>query len=164
MTIGKTLVDQLRATRPTDTPSSAEVQVGDSTVQVHFHETDRFSGALDRITVRGDAAPANPDTFVRERSATIARELNYLEEPLAVWELDGQESTAQIRSSPPLREGEQVTYWEVEVRANGAPEATIARYRWQPGTPERIPLAEPATYATIGRIADTLAEALRPDA
>jgi hypothetical protein len=97
--------------------------------------------------------PAAPRRFIDDarawlgdHAAAAIRSLGFLEEPLAVWELDGDEGVVQLRSSPPLREGDDVTYWEVVIRCDDRPSATIARYHWAPGLPERERVIYPATF------------------
>ncbi|HNP70490.1 MAG TPA: hypothetical protein PKK15_05255, partial [Kouleothrix sp.] len=98
--------------------------------------------------------------YLSAAAAAAARRLSFLEEPLAVWELDGGEGMAQLRSSPPQRDAGEVSYWEVTLWA-AEPRAQVARYRWAPGMAEREALAYPATFALLGRMADALADALR---
>ena len=43
---------------------------------------------------------------------------------------------AQLRSSPPQRDADERSYWEVTLWA-GQPRAHVARYRWAPGMAER---------------------------
>ena len=49
------------------------------------------------------------------------------------------------------------------IRAGDEPGARAVRYHWAPGMPEREVIAYPATFALVARMADSLAEALRPD-
>jgi hypothetical protein len=131
---------------------------------------DRYSVALRALEVTLDPrTPAedaraewqsHPQSVLHARAADVIRRLSFLEEPLAVWELDGAERTAQLRSAPPQREAEEISYWEVTLRAGEAPSASIARYRWTPGMPEREELVYPATFALIGRISQSLEAAL----
>ncbi|MBK9712091.1 MAG: hypothetical protein IPO81_12335 [Kouleothrix sp.] len=122
---------------------------------------DRYSATMRELVVASAGAPpADARAYLSAAAAEIARRLSFLEEPLAVWELDGGEKLAQLRSSPPLREGEAVSYWEVLLWSGDAPGARLTRYRWAPDLTEREVVAYPATFATMGRIADNLAEAL----
>ena len=133
--------------------------------QLEFFDYDRYSVALRQLTVgAGGATPADARAYLSATAADVARRLSFLEEPLVVWELDGGERTAQLRSSPPLREGDAVTYWEVTLWAGDQPGARAARYHWSPGMAEREALIYPATFALIARVADGLADALRGDA
>jgi hypothetical protein len=62
-----------------------------------------------------------------------------------------------------LREGEEVSYWEVTLWAGDEPGARAVRYHWAPGMAEREVVAYPATFALVARMADSLAEALRAE-
>jgi hypothetical protein len=99
--------------------------------------------------------------YLSAAAAEVARRMSYLEEPLAVWELDGHEGRAQLRSSPPQREGDEVSFWEVTLWAGAQPGARVMRYRWTAGMIEPEVIAYPATFALVARMADSLTEALK---
>ena len=139
------------------------LHTADTTAALEFFDHDRYSITLRALEIgSGLPIPGDAHAYLSEHAAAIARRLSYLEEPLAVWELDGGERMAQLRSSPPLREGQAVSYWEVTLSAAEGPSARIMRYRWAPGMVEREVVAYPATFALVARIADSLAEALQP--
>jgi hypothetical protein len=172
MSIGKQITERLRRLADGD---QAVLQAGDEQrlivpgAPVHaslaFFDHDRYSVTLRELTVgTGGAAPSDARGYLSASAAEVARRLSFLEEPLAVWELDGGERVAQLRSSPPLREGEEVSYWEVTLWAGAEPGARAIRYHWAPGMTEREVIAYPATFALIARMADGLADALRGDA
>ncbi|MEN9936470.1 MAG: hypothetical protein RLZZ387_3049 [Chloroflexota bacterium] len=173
MTLGKQMVETLRrlAAEGPETVNTLAWGEGDRCIGVDvdraharldFVDHDRYSVALRALEVELDArsAPVDARAELSARAAEVTRRLSYLEEPLAVWELEGGERTAQLRSSPPQREGEEIFYWEVALRGGERPAASITRYRWTPGMPEREPVVYPATFALIGRIADSLGVAL----
>jgi hypothetical protein len=168
MTIGKQITERLRRLADGD---QAVLEVGDEKRLVlsgePFHATlaffdhDRYSVTLRELTVgKGGATPPDARAYLSTAAAAVARRLSFLEEPLAVWELDGSERVAQLRSSPPLRDGDEVAYWEVSLWAGEQPSARVVRCRWAPGMPEREIIAYPATFALVARMADSLAEAL----
>jgi hypothetical protein len=129
--------------------------------KLEFSDHDRYSLTLRALTVSaGDAAPDDARAYLSATAAEVARRLSFLEEPLAVWELDGGERMAQLRSSPPQREGDAVAYWEVTLWAGDEPGARAVRYHWAPGMAEREVLVYPATFALVARMADGLADAL----
>jgi hypothetical protein len=171
MSIGKQITEQLRRLADGDrtmleagTENTLLVLDAPLRAQLEFTDYDRYSVALRELTVgAGGATPLDARAYLSATAAEVARRLSFLEEPLAVWELDGGERTAQLRSSPPLREGEVVTYWEVTLWAGDEPGARAARYHWSPGMAEREALIYPATFALIARVADGLADALRDD-
>jgi len=168
MSIGKQITERLRQLADGDRTvlaAGAEntllVQDASLRAQLEFSDQDRYSLTLRKLTVgAGDAAPNDARAYLSATAAEVARRLSFLEEPLAVWELDGGERVAQLRSSPPQREGETVTYWEVTLSAGDEPGARAVRYQWSPGMTERAVLAYPATFALIARMADGLAAAL----
>lgn len=175
MSLGKQMIERLQALAAQGPELPGLESYGDAyqglmvgaagqTATLEFFDYDRYSAALRAIQL-GGAAPTEGDayTYLSARAAEVARRLSYLEEPLAVWELDGGEGRAELRSLPPLREGEEVSYWEVALWAGARPGARIARYRWAPGQAEREVIAYPATFALTARIIDSLAEALREE-
>ena len=138
---------------------SAEAQ--GNRARVDFADSDRYSIALQTLTVGCDSRiESDTQPFLSAKAAALARELSYLEEPLAVWELDGSTGIAQLRSTPPQREGESISYWEVELHTSATPFATLARYCWSPGLAERERLDYPATFALVGRMVGSVVAAL----
>jgi hypothetical protein len=175
MTLGKQMIEQLRllaagetvpAQLPTGDDPFTVVSTLDGTTRatLEFFDHDRYSATLRALHVHS-GAPLDGDVraYLSDRAAVIARQLSYLEEPLAVWELDGDARVAQLRSSPPQREGDEVSYWEVTLSIGEQSGARIVRYRWAPGLAEREVVAYPATFALVGRLADSLATALKAD-
>jgi hypothetical protein len=166
MSLGKQMIEQLRllaAAEPVfgdDAHETVTALDGSARATIEFFDHDRFSVTLRTLDIGGAQAETDVRAYLSARAAEIARRLSYLEEPLAVWELDGAERIAQLRSSPPQREGEEVSYWEVTLTAGVQTGARMARYRWAPGMVEREIVAYPATFALVGRMVDSLTAAL----
>ena len=159
MTIGNVLTKHLRDLVGT---AAEPLRVSDGVLhaELAFFDRDRYSVTMRELTIGGGGlAPEDARAFLSASAAAVARGLSFLEEPLAVWELDGREGLAQLRSSPPQREADEIVYWEVTLWAS-QPRAHVARYRWAPGMVEREVVAYPATFALLGRVADALADAL----
>lgn len=144
---------------------------GRPAARLELLDLDRFSVSLRRLTVAAGPLPpidqALPDAAARRDArlaalagAIIAR-LSYLEEPLAVVEADAAEGQAQLRSSPPLREEGEISYWEVLISAGAETALSLARYHWSPELPEREPQPYPVASPQLGRLADSLAAALK---
>jgi len=172
MSLGKQMLEQLRmltADGPERLTSLSKVDdyqmlalhEATQSSTLEFFDYDRYSVTLRALAV-GSATPAPQDAraYLSAHAAEIARRMSYLEEPLAVWELEGDEQLAQLRSSPPQREGEETLYWEVTLQGGPQPSARLTRYRWLPGMPERELVAYPATFALIARMLDSLAAGL----
>src|SRR5262245_45858025 len=169
MSLGKLMIEQLRllaAAEPTSGGDPLKIVAaldGSAQATLELFDHDRFSVTLRTLDVGGASFEGDTRAYLSARAAEIARHLSYLEEPLAVWELDGGEQVAQLRSSPPQREGEEVSYWEITLVAGARPGARMVRYRWTPGMAEREIVAYPATFALVGRMVDSLEVALAED-
>lgn len=136
-------------------PAGAEEPSAALTLEAY----DRYSVALRQLEVSHQQAAmpegSDPAAYLRRCAERAVQRLTYLEEPLILLELDPAEKLAQLRSDPPHQDGEKLTYWELFIRATPHLHARLARYRWQPD--EREQITYPATFATLGRIAQDLA-------
>lgn len=128
---------------------------------VEFGDRDRFSVTLRALEV-GDGAPIKDDvsTYLHERANAIMQRLNYLEEPLAVWELNAVDGAVQLRSQTPQRDDDELVYWELVLRVSDQPCARLSRYAWKPGLPDRRVVEYPATFNLLRRISDDLVACL----
>lgn len=170
MSLGKLLADQLRHVGADplllDPDSSADHHVCAAALelsgaQVAFYDADRYSISLQALKVTHLTVPSNDlRTCLNTAADAVVRRLSFLEEPLAVWEVEQGDLLAQLRSAPPLREGEELFYWEVVLSAEDRLSATLGRFRWSPGLVEREAVRYPATFAMVARITDALEAAL----
>jgi hypothetical protein len=87
-----------------------------------------------------------------ERMAkSLSERLTYLMEPIRPIEIDADACVAQLRSSPPQRDDDGRSYYELVVRRGG--EIALGRYRKEPGTP-RQPIAANVTREVLLRLVD----------
>ncbi|MCB0195143.1 MAG: hypothetical protein KDJ65_24560, partial [Anaerolineae bacterium] len=126
---------------------------------------DRFSVALRHLEIFNKSTTVDADevkTYLQQSAEAIVEALTYLEEPLELLELDPAEGIAQIRSNPPLSNADEneVTYWELFLRATPHAHVRLTRYHWSADTGDRNIVAYPATFTTLGRIAEDLANGL----
>jgi hypothetical protein len=119
---------------------------------------DRYSIALHHMEVTQRSTQTVED--LATYATGVVKRLTYLEEPLAITEIDNEKQVAQIRSQPPRQSGETLTYWEGLVTINPAPQIRLARYQWTPTHPERKVLTYPTTFNAVGRLAADLALSL----
>jgi hypothetical protein len=61
----------------------------------------------------------------------LSARLTYLMEPIRPIEIDADACVAQLRSSPPQRDDDGRSYYELTVRRGG--EIALVRYRKEPG-------------------------------
>lgn len=124
---------------------------------------DRYSAALQSLEVINKNLSIEQEQaqhYLQQVAAQISQQLTYLEEPLALLELSAIDNVAQLRSSPPAHTAEKSIYWEVSVQVNPYPRARLTRYQWVANRHERVVVTYPATFATLGRLAEDLATSL----
>jgi hypothetical protein len=124
---------------------------------------DRYSVTVRNLKVSYNNLAKNGSKvkdYLRQRAKQITRRVTYLEEPLELLELDAGAGVAQLRSNAPSQDNETVIYWEALIQIEPHPTVSLARYRWTPDRREREVLVYPATFATLGRIAQDLADSL----
>lgn len=161
MGMGKELIEHMRAlvAEGTDT-QDIEIMIGP--LRVNMGDLDRYSATLEGLALDAVVPPGvDKRAYLSGRAAALTQGLSFLEEPLAVWELDVSQGYAQLRSNPPMREGETVTYWEAALTCNEQPCLRLTRYQWRPDLPERQILPYPATFSMMGRMADALVAAMQ---
>ena len=79
----------------------------------------------------------------------LSNRLTYLMEPIRPIEIDADHCVAQLRSSPPQRDDDGRSYYELVVRRGG--EFCLARYRKEPGNP-RTQIAANVTREVLLRL------------
>lgn len=133
-------------------------------VSLGLEDYDRYSVTLRHLEVVDNSSRVIDDQvkeeYLRQVAAEVCRRLSYLEEPLALIELEPAGGVAQLRSDPPQHSLEEAIYWEVRVQVAPHPTARLTRYRWTATNYERRPLPHPVTFATAGRISEDLTRSL----
>lgn len=138
-----------------------QVEEHDLDVSVNMEDFDRYSATLRSLGVSFKGTPATDrEAYLRRCAEQLSERLTYLEGPLVLLELDVEAGLAQLRTEQPQQDGPTVTYWEVLVNIDPKPTAGLARYHWTPGDRDRQAAIYPATFATLGRLAQDLAESL----
>jgi hypothetical protein len=153
--IAQRLTDELRR-RAGQGADRVEV-VGDGvTVQVDIEASERYA-----VGVRGFAvAPPAPIVDVRETAEHVVERVRALDEPLQLVEHDAREGRAVVRSASPERDAAGVSYWEADIRVDGA---SLRRYRKDHTAYDRELITEPLPHAVAGNIAEQLVEAIRSE-
>lgn len=81
----------------------------------------------------------------------LSERLTYLMEPIRPIEIDADTCIAQLRSSPPQRDDDGRSYYELTVRRGG--EIALSRYRKESGTPRQT-IAANVTREVLLRLVD----------
>src|SRR5262245_6887682 len=116
---------------------SAMVAANDGPRQLSCDVAERNSLAVSFNNLRLQTAElASADAPRLERiGKALADRLTYLMEPIAPIEVDAGACTVQLRSSPPQRDDDGRSYYELMVRRGG--EIALARYRKENGDARR---------------------------
>ncbi|MCB0153729.1 MAG: hypothetical protein KDF65_02955 [Anaerolineae bacterium] len=128
-----------------------------ASVSITVRDFDRYSLNLRRLEV---TQPGAATLDLAGYAGQIAGRLTYLEEPLALIEIDAVEDAAILRSEPPHQTGDEIAYWEAVVHTLPEPHVRLARYRWSPHQPQREVGHQPLTFGTVGRLAADIALSL----
>lgn len=155
-TIAKNLADRLR--QHTGQGAGTVSAEGDGvTVSVDVEQSERYA-----VGVRGIAVtPGQPARDVRDTAEQIVERVTAIGDPLQVVECDAAGGQAIVRSAEPETDADGVIYWEADVRQDGT---ALHRYRKDHSQPDREVVTEPLPHGTVGKIAEQLADAVRPRA
>ncbi len=133
-------------------------------VSLNVADYDRYSVTLQHLEAQDNSLTINEDdteSYLRQCATEITKRLVYLDEPLTLLELNIVDGVAQLRSAPPKNTPDESTYWEIFVQATPHPRAKLTRHHWTAATPaQRSLVTYPATFATLGRLAEDLAASL----
>jgi hypothetical protein len=132
---------------------AATVNLADGSRQLTCDLVERNSLAVAFQTLRL-ATPelAGAATADLERIAqSLSGRLTYLMEPIRPIEIDADACVAQLRSSPPQRDDDGRSYYELTVRRGG--ELSLCRFRKEPGT-ARQQIAATVTREVLLRLVD----------
>lgn len=153
-TIAKNLADGLR--QHTGQGAGTVSADGDGvTVSVDVEQSERYAVGVRGIAVR----PAKPSADVRGTAEQIVERVTAISDPLQIVECDAAGRQAIVRSAEPETDAEGVIYWEADVRHDGT---SLHRYRKDHSQPDRELMTEPLPHGTVGKIAEQLADAVRP--
>jgi hypothetical protein len=132
-------------------PATVEVSDGPRRLTCELAERNSLAVAFQTLRVTTPEL-ANASSANLERLAkAISERLTYLMEPIRPIEIDADACVAQLRSSPPQRDDDGRSYYELLVRRGG--EIALCRYRKEPGAP-RQQIAATVTREVLLRLAD----------
>jgi hypothetical protein len=124
---------------------------GNRRLTCDFVERNSLAVALQSLRVAtSELATASSDRLER-MAKDLSQRLTYLMEPIRPIEIDADACVAQLRSSPPQRDDDGRSYYELTVRRGG--EIALARFRKESGTP-REQIAAHVTREVLLRLTD----------
>ncbi len=155
MTLENMLLQSLAETKPRGDRHELTVSAGAWTAHLTFERRDELSGRLWEVAFHRKAAM---DSFAQAWADRVATRVAGLLESLAVVEVDARNHAALLRSGTPAAKGDDLFYYELQLR--GGVHAVMHRYQAarQPGKKRtQVPFA--LTHETLAKLAaDVTAE------
>jgi hypothetical protein len=140
-----------------DGSHALDVTAGPLRLTCHLTVLEKLGCQFDHLAVHSPAlAGATPDRL-RQVAAALAGRITYLLEAISPIELDREECVVQLRSSPPQRDDDGATYYELLARRGG--EISLRRYRKASGD-QRHTIPAQLTREALLRLVDDFAATL----
>jgi hypothetical protein len=124
------LDDLLRQTNASG-PQQLEILWPQGNLTAQLLDVQPLGCALWELQVRTEQTARASSTQLHAAGQQLADRVRYLLEPLQVHEIDRDQATIQLRSTPPQREQRTVAYYEVTAERGGS--WRVVRYEKAPG-------------------------------
>jgi hypothetical protein len=95
-------------------------------------ESNALAVSFERLRLKTSELSAAGTADLERIGKALSERLTYLMEPIAPIEIDSQSCIVQLRSSPPHRDDDGRTYYELTVRRGG--EIALLRFRKEDGS------------------------------
>jgi hypothetical protein len=116
-------------------PWTVSVAEGDLEVSLELTALESLACAFDRLDVRNRAWAGKPIGEIKRIAEDLSGRLTYLLESIRPIETDPEHCVVQLRSSPPRREEDKSSYYELIVERAGA--LSLRRYEKPSGEVRR---------------------------
>jgi hypothetical protein len=118
---------------------------------------DRLACTLQSLSLDSSKLAGASLEALKQLSGTLSKQLCYLLEPISLVECDADSATVQLRSSPPAKDDDQTSYYEVVAKRGGS--ITLCRYLKLPGDVRQITPAT-LTHEVLARLGEDFVAAL----
>jgi hypothetical protein len=139
---------------PAAWPARIEVQDAGQRLTCELTALDGIGCAFRSLVLQTTGLAGADLPRLQRVAAELARRINYLLEPIGPIECDAHGCTVQLRSLPPQRDEQGITYYELLLRGGGT--ITLQRWQQQRGQPRQAIDAE-VTRAVLVRLAGDFA-------
>jgi hypothetical protein len=136
--------------------NSIKTSEGGQEIRVDLMALDRLACAFDSLKLTGDPLKGASADRLKKIAELLSSKLNYLMEPISPIEIDAQGCVVQMRSSPPQKDADATTYYELLVNAEGS--LQLSRYTRPKGGMRQRVSAE-VTREVLLRLADDFSAA-----
>jgi hypothetical protein len=127
-----------------------EVEALPRTLYCDVLEQNSLAVSFNRLRLTTTELSGASSAELERLGKSLAEKLTYLMEPISPIELDAQGCVMQLRSSPPQRDDDGRSYYELLVRRG---EISLARYRKENDRGRR-PIVATVTREVLFRLAD----------
>ena len=118
--------------------ATVDVTAGNRRLTCDLVERNSLAVALQALRVATPELAGASSASLERMAKDLSARLTYLMEPIRPIEIDADACVAQLRSSPPQRDDDGRSYYELVVRRGG--EILLCRFRKEPATPrQQIP-------------------------
>lgn len=131
--------------------TTVEVTAGSRRLTCDLVERNTLAVAFQALHVATPELAGATSSSLERMAKSLSERLTYLMEPIRPIEIDADACVAQLRSSPPQRDDDGRSYYELTVRRGG--EISLVRFRKEPGTP-RQQIAANVTREVLLRLVD----------
>jgi hypothetical protein len=155
MTLNKKLQQALDSV-PLFSSGEQLVQVDDPTgrLECRLVALDTMACAFTRLSLAAPKLSGLSADGLKQTAERLSARLTYLLEPISPIELDSQGCVVQMRSTPPQKESDRTSYYELLVSRSG--ELSLARYTRVAGQPRDVIPAQ-VTREVLVRLASDFA-------
>lgn len=110
-----------------DVPMTVDLSIdGGSSIAVDFTVVDSLSCGFRELRISSDELRSGPMDALQAWAGSLCQKVTYLLEHISPLETDAAAQTVLIRSTPPTRQPEQTTFYEMLVQAPGT--LSLRRY------------------------------------
>ena len=136
---------------PLDQASLIQASDGELRMEVKLADWNRLGCLLNELNLENrhrGKMNLHPDK--------IAARVTYLDERLETLECEGETGRAVLRSNPPRRDGDVISFFEVLL--NPGKDVSLTRYRYDPQVEARFQVPMPLSRDTLDRLVYDLIE------
>ena len=134
-----------------------EIDTPAGQLQAEIVAADAIACTFDSFSYKSDQLAGLAIDKLKKLSAALTARLTYLLEPISTVEADAETATVQLRSTPPQKDDDGSSYYELLVRRGG--DISLSRYQKRPGQMREIVPAH-VTREVLGRLADDFVTAV----
>jgi len=133
---------------------------GRADVAIDFTAVDSLSCSLREIRVRVPSLSGAAVDVLRQWATDLCRRVTYLLENIGPLEVDPDAGLVLVRSTPPDRQDEATTFYEILLQSHANGNFTLRRYRTEKKPPARKQVDMHFTHEVLNKLVNDLADTI----